>query len=55
VKLRDLGNTVLVVEHDADTIRAADYIIDMAHSRANWVAAWWRWARRKRSRRTRNR
>ena len=29
VKLRDLGNTVLVVEHDADTIRAADYIIDM--------------------------
>ncbi len=29
VKLRDLGNTVLVVEHDEDTIRAADYIIDM--------------------------
>ena len=29
IKLRDLGNTVLVVEHDADTIRAADYIIDM--------------------------
>ena len=26
--LRDLGNTVLVVEHDADTIRAADYILD---------------------------
>jgi excinuclease ABC subunit A len=27
--LRDLGNTVLVVEHDDDTIRAADWIIDL--------------------------
>ncbi len=27
--LRDLGNTVLVVEHDEDTIRQADYLIDM--------------------------
>jgi len=27
--LRDLGNTVLVVEHDAETIRAADYIVDL--------------------------
>ena len=27
--LRDLGNSVLVVEHDADTIRHADYIIDL--------------------------
>ncbi len=27
--LRDLGNTVLVVEHDADTIRSADYILDL--------------------------
>ncbi|MBM3893349.1 excinuclease ABC subunit A [Candidatus Dependentiae bacterium] len=27
--LRDLGNTVIVVEHDMDTIRAADYLIDM--------------------------
>ncbi len=27
--LRDLGNTVLVVEHDEDTMRAADYLIDM--------------------------
>ena len=26
--LRDLGNTVLVVEHDEDTIRAADYVVD---------------------------
>ena len=28
-KMRDLGNTVLVVEHDDDTMKAADYIIDM--------------------------
>ncbi len=27
--LRDLGNTVLVVEHDEDTMRAADYLIDL--------------------------
>lgn len=28
-QLRDQGNTVIVVEHDEDTIRAADYVIDM--------------------------
>ncbi|MFM9851823.1 MAG: excinuclease ABC subunit UvrA [Sphingomonadaceae bacterium] len=28
-RLRDLGNTVIVVEHDEDAIRTADYIIDM--------------------------
>ncbi len=28
-RLRDLGNTVIVVEHDEDAIRAADYIVDM--------------------------
>jgi excinuclease ABC subunit A len=28
-RLRDLGNTVLVVEHDEDAIRMADYVIDM--------------------------
>jgi excinuclease ABC subunit A len=28
-RLRDLGNTVLVVEHDEGTMRAADYVIDM--------------------------
>ncbi len=27
--LRDLGNTVIVVEHDEDTIRAADYLLDI--------------------------
>jgi excinuclease ABC subunit A len=28
-RLRDLGNTVLVVEHDEDTIRKADYVLDI--------------------------
>jgi excinuclease ABC subunit A len=28
-KIRDLGNTVLVVEHDEDTIRSAEYVVDM--------------------------
>jgi len=28
-QLRDLGNTVIVVEHDEDTIRRADYLVDM--------------------------
>ena len=27
--LRNLGNTVLVVEHDEDTIRKADYVLDL--------------------------
>jgi excinuclease ABC subunit A len=29
VRLRDLGNSVIVVEHDEDAIRAADYVVDM--------------------------
>ena len=29
VKLRDLGNTLIVVEHDEDTIRTADHIVDI--------------------------
>ncbi len=32
-RMRDLGNTVLVVEHDDDTMKAADYIIDMGLGR----------------------
>ena len=28
-KLRNLGNTLIVVEHDEDTIRSADYIVDI--------------------------
>ncbi|PCJ59604.1 MAG: excinuclease ABC subunit A [Rhodospirillaceae bacterium] len=29
VRLRDIGNTVIVVEHDEDAIRSADYLVDM--------------------------
>jgi excinuclease ABC subunit A len=29
LRLRDLGNTVIVVEHDEETMRAADYLVDM--------------------------
>lgn len=29
LKLRDLGNTLIVVEHDEETMRAADYIVDL--------------------------
>ncbi|MEN6603317.1 MAG: excinuclease ABC subunit UvrA [Bryobacteraceae bacterium] len=29
MRLRDLGNTVLVVEHDAETIERADYVVDL--------------------------
>ncbi|HUE58152.1 MAG TPA: excinuclease ABC subunit UvrA [Acidimicrobiales bacterium] len=29
IRLRDLGNTVIVVEHDEDTIRVADYVVDI--------------------------
>ena len=28
-KMRDLGNTLIVVEHDEDTMREADYLIDV--------------------------
>lgn len=28
-KLRDLGNTIVIVEHDADIIRSADYLVDI--------------------------
>jgi excinuclease ABC subunit A len=41
-RLRDLGNTVLVVEHDEGTMRAADHLIDMgpgAGEHGGWVVA----------------
>ena len=45
VQLRDLGNTVIVVEHDEDTIFAADYIIDIGPGAGvhggNVVASGW--------------
>ena len=41
-RLRDLGNTVLVVEHDEETIREADHVIDMgpgAGVHGGWIVA----------------
>ena len=32
-RLRDMGNTVIVVEHDEETIRAADYVVDIGPGR----------------------
>ena len=40
--LRDLGNTVIVVEHDADTIRNADYIVDLVPGRVCVAVRSWR-------------
>ena len=34
-ELRDLGNTILVVEHDPDVIRAADHLLDLGPGRAS--------------------
>ena len=36
--LRDLGNTMLVVEHDPETIRAADYVLDLGPARESTAA-----------------
>ncbi|MFN2241627.1 MAG: excinuclease ABC subunit UvrA, partial [Anaerolineae bacterium] len=41
-QLRDMGNTVLIVEHDAETMRAADWIVDLgpgAGIRGGWITA----------------
>jgi excinuclease ABC subunit A len=38
-RLRDIGNTVVVVEHDEEIIRSADMLIDMGPKAAN---RWWR-------------
>lgn len=35
-RLRDMGNTVLVVEHDEATIRCADYVVDMGPGAGEW-------------------
>ena len=45
-RLRDLGNTVIVVEHDEDAIRIADYLIDMGPRAGFMVALWSRKERR---------
>lgn len=40
--IRDSGNTIIVVEHDEETIKTADYIIDMGHGagkNGGWITA----------------
>jgi excinuclease ABC subunit A len=37
--LRDMGNTVLVVEHDEDAIRSADYVVDIGPGAGFMVAS----------------
>jgi excinuclease ABC subunit A len=42
LRLRDLGNTLIVVEHDEDTMRAADWIVDIgpgAGEHGGWIVA----------------
>lgn len=46
--LRDLGNTVLVVEHDEDTIRHADYVVDLGPGLASSAGMSWPPAPRRR-------
>ena len=43
--LRDLGNTLIVVEHDEDTMRAADFIVDVGPGAGVTAARSWRRAR----------
>ena len=40
-RLRDLQNTVLVVEHDEETIRRADYVVDLGPGAGKRVVLWW--------------
>ena len=44
-RLRDMGNTVLVVEHDEAMMRSADFIADLGHAPASTVGRLWRLAR----------
>ncbi len=54
-RLKALGNTVLVVEHDEDAIRAADHLIDMGPAAGHSAATSSPRARRPRWRPTRSR
>ncbi len=42
--LRDLGNSLIVVEHDEDTMRAADYLIDIGPGAGVMADRWWQQA-----------
>ena len=41
VRLRDMGNTLIVVEHDEDTIKVADWIVDIGPGAASTAARSW--------------
>src|SRR5690606_24256992 len=45
--LRDLGNTLIVVEHDEETMLEADYLVDIGPGRACTAGASWPRARRR--------
>ena len=45
-RLRDLGNTIVVVEHDQETIERADHVVDLGRPPAGWAARWSRPERR---------
>lgn len=47
--LRDMGNTLLVVEHDEDTMLAADHVVDIGPGAEAEAARWLRRVRRKKS------
>ena len=47
-RLRDLGNSVIVVEHDEEAILTADHVVDMGPAPESMAARWWPKARRKR-------
>ena len=48
-RLADMGNTVLVIEHNLDVIKCADWIIDMGPEGGIGAGRWWRRGRRRRS------
>jgi len=51
-EMRDLGNTLIVVEHDEETMRSADYIVDIGpRCRRPWRRSRSLWHRRRRTKR----
>ena len=46
-EMRDLGNTLIVVEHDEDTMMAADYLLDIGPG-AGIHGGWWSFQRGRR-------
>ena len=42
MRLRDLGNSLIVVEHDEDTMRAADCVWISVREPENMVENWWK-------------